>query len=123
MLPQRGFTLLEVMVSVFLLALALLGLDAMQVAALRQSRGDDYFQQALLQANNMAEYLRAHHGENELYLTVWQQQLQHALPVGTGSVTSINSAYQITIQWGEAKRPCQHSQPGISGCVIQSVHL
>jgi prepilin-type N-terminal cleavage/methylation domain-containing protein len=120
---NNGFTLLEIVISLFLLSLVLLGLDAVQLSVQRQSRGLGYFQQASYQAQNMANYLQAHHGVNEGYVDAWRQQLTDVLPHADASVQGSFPTYQIIIQWGVAESACTQNKSGISGCVIRNISL
>ena len=76
----HGFTLLEVLISLFLLSLLLLGVTAAQVVALREAREMYYFQQAMMLAENMSEYLVVHGGDMSRYEQSWREQIHQALP-------------------------------------------
>ncbi len=55
----RGFTLLEVLVAVFVLAIGLLGMAGLQVAGLRNNQSAYYRSQATQLAYDMADRMRA----------------------------------------------------------------
>ena len=57
--PHRGFTLIEVLVSMMVLAVGLLGLASLQTLALRQSQDATLMQQAILLATSMQARIRA----------------------------------------------------------------
>ena len=54
-----GFTLLEVLIAVVVFAIGLLGIAGLQVAGLRFSHGSQLRSVATMQAENMADHLRA----------------------------------------------------------------
>ena len=58
MIVQRGFTLIEVLISMVILAIGLLGLAAMQAISLRDNQDAYYYQQATLLAYEMQDRIR-----------------------------------------------------------------
>lgn len=58
MIAQRGFTLLEVLISMIILAIGLLGLAAMQAMSMRDNQDAYYYQQATLLAYEMQDRIR-----------------------------------------------------------------
>ena len=58
MILQRGFTLIEVLISMVILAIGLLGLAAMQAISLRDNQDAYYYQQATLLAYEMQDRIR-----------------------------------------------------------------
>lgn len=58
MITQRGFTLIEVLISMVILAIGLLGLAAMQAMSLRDNQDAYYYQQATLLAYEMQDRIR-----------------------------------------------------------------
>ncbi|NYE61133.1 type IV pilus assembly protein PilV [Duganella sp. 1224] len=66
----RGFTLLEVLVAVVVLALGILGGVALQLAALRARHEAVRLSQATQLATGLAERIRANPSQADLYLTL-----------------------------------------------------
>jgi type IV pilus assembly protein PilV len=58
MIKSRGFTLIEVLISMIILAIGLLGLAAMQAVSLRDNQDAYYYQQATLLAYEMQDRIR-----------------------------------------------------------------
>lgn len=116
-----GFTLLEVMISLFILSLILLGVTAAEIKALREARTILYFNQAISLGEEMAGFMLAHHGDASGYLQKWQLDAQQNLPSGTACVAGMSPYYTIYIKWGGYDQPCRHTQSGTSGCVKISV--
>ncbi|MGV6858181.1 MAG: type IV pilus modification protein PilV [bacterium] len=56
---QQGFTLIEVLVAIFVLSIGLLGLAALQMWAVKNTGNAFYRTQATLAANELAERIRA----------------------------------------------------------------
>ena len=98
---STGFTLLEILISLFLLSLILLGLDAMQIYALRENRAAFYFLTAENQIDAMIERLYALNTQENLaeQINIWNQQNQEVLPLGKGSVSGYFPSYTLKIEW------------------------
>ncbi len=123
---QSGFTLLEVMVAVFVLSVGLLGLAHLQITALKANQSADLRTQASLYASDILNRMRANRlaSQNGAYiiaptddtpssignvasqdLTDWRTNLSEALPGGTGGVNcpAFNNLNEfvctVTIQW------------------------
>ena len=123
---QSGFSLLEVMIAVLVLAIGLLGLTALQAQGLRGGSGAHLRAQATLLAYDMMERLRADFdnarmGAYNLAMAAdpplagggvftddetrrWMEQVAALLP---GSDASINcdaiGICTVTIQWDESR--------------------
>ncbi|MDX1900840.1 MAG: prepilin-type N-terminal cleavage/methylation domain-containing protein [Gammaproteobacteria bacterium] len=120
-----GFTFLEILVSLFLLSIALFGLDVIHLRTLRDTQSAWYFSLATLQLNNLSEQLHAMHSESELAAIIqeWNMQNQNVLPKGRGSVVKNSATYQVTIAWGNDSAPCTHNHIDISGCLREDIPL
>ena len=108
----RGFTLVEAMVALVVLAVGMLGIAGLYVITLRSGGGAIYRMQAVNLATDMADRIRANRGANVAYnnapadnncygagsvdcapllmaandLLVWQNQVVATLPSGNGVV-------------------------------------
>lgn len=124
MQKMQGFTLLEVLISLFLLSLALIGINSVQLSAMHQARNAYNTQQALTFAQNMSTYLRSHHGQGGDYQIRWHAEVQSRLPQGRAFINGSYPHYRISVLWGE--RPphvCEKSQSGKSGCMVVDLNL
>ena len=128
----QGFTLVEAMVALVVLAVGMLGIAGLYVTTLRSGGSAIYRMQAVNLAADLADRIRANRGagfsyagaaaNNNCYgaasvdcgppqmaandLLVWQQQLAAILPAGAGVVGVVGAAapftYTITVNWAEA---------------------
>ncbi len=112
---QTGFTLIEVMVSLVVLAVGLLGLMAVQILALKNNTNADFRSRATILAYDMAERMRANKAgfDSGNYsptpanytgtgctaacspsqmasqdILVWQADIAASLPEGTGTIAT-----------------------------------
>jgi type IV pilus assembly protein PilV len=128
---QQGFTLVEAMVALVVLAVGMLGIAGLYVTTLRSGGGAIYRMQAVSSATDLADRIRANRSavlayagaaaNNNCYgagsvncspslmaandLLVWQRQLARVLPGGVGLVAVAGAAvpytYTITVNWTE----------------------
>ena len=119
---QRGLTLIEILVTVLVLAIGLLGLAGLQATAVRFNTRAYIRSQATNLAYDMADRMRVNLiaatngaydiaiGTNPTGTTLAAQDLQEwrtaltALPSGTGSIARpaiIGNVFTIAIQWDE----------------------
>ncbi|MGB8692538.1 MAG: type IV pilus modification protein PilV [Steroidobacteraceae bacterium] len=128
----QGFTLVEAMVALVVLAVGMLGIAGLYVTTLRSGGSAIYRMQAVNLAADLADRIRTNRGagasyagaaaDNNCYgaasvdcapplmaandLFVWNQQVAAILPAGAGVVAVAGAAapftYTITINWAEA---------------------
>jgi type IV pilus assembly protein PilV len=128
----RGFTLVETMVALVVLAVGMLGIAGLYVTTLKSGGGAIYRMQAVNLAADLADRIRANRGANVAYagaaadnncygaasvdcapalmaandLFVWQQQVAAILPNGNANVVVAGATapftYTITINWTES---------------------
>lgn len=128
---QKGFTLIEIMVAVVILAIGLLGLAGLQATSLRFNNSAYYRSQATNLAYDMADRMRANRqaalGGGAYSGTViqnpppacavvnlagtlaqqdiqaWRNALACTLPLGTGGITRNGDVFTIAIQWDDSR--------------------
>ncbi len=105
MLKNTGFTLIEVVISLLLFSLVLLGFNAMQWQAVRETQSAYHFTVAASQLHAMTERLRALDKWSglEQQIQKWNLQNQQVLPQGKGEVSGHYPAYTIKITWGKSE--------------------
>ncbi len=121
----KGFTLIEVLISLILLSFILFGFDAMEIYGLRTIRSAYYFHAAAHQLISMTQRLRAMGQSISIKEEVdqWNLQNQQLLPAGVGYVEGSFPQYQLILYWGEKSHPCQKIQLGQSGCIFLNLAL
>lgn len=123
---QTGYSLLEILVSLIILAIGLLGLSALQTAAMRFNH-DSYLRSiAITQVNSMADRMRVNRNGiragnyNNLSgipaspscttacsssdiaqrdLFEWNTINAALLPQGQGAITGVGNLFTITVRW------------------------
>lgn len=124
---QRGVSLLEVMISVLILGIGLLGIAAMQAVALRGGQGSLESSQAVMQTTSIVEAMRANRLNADNYaiamtctagsagtlaqndLAAWIGSLKNT--IGAAGDTSTcgrieilgNGRYRVTVQWDDQR--------------------
>ncbi|AHE67679.1 type IV pilus modification protein PilV [Legionella oakridgensis] len=122
---QKGFTLIEVLISVVILAIGLLGIAAIQLNMIRYNHSAQMRSIAIAQANNMIDRMRANYTgvKTGLYNNVsgipanpgcttcnssqiaqldtyqWNSNNALLLPSGQGTVINNGNHYTITLYW------------------------
>jgi type IV pilus assembly protein PilV len=129
---NAGFTLIEAMVALVVLAVGMLGIAGLYVTTLRSGGSAIYRMQAVNLATDLADRIRANRGANVAYagggannncygagavdcvpaamaandLLVWNAQVANTLPGGVGVVTVPAGAapftYTIQVSWTES---------------------
>lgn len=114
---QRGVSLIEVMVALFIMAVGLLGAAAMQLNALKYTDSSRYRTQATFIAYDMLDRIRANAEKRAGYdVTVscsgvceqdkndFNSNIQSTLPSGSnGSITVKNTYVTVAIDWPEER--------------------
>jgi hypothetical protein len=103
-----------------LLTVMLIGLDAMELSALRTNRETYLFSVAANQLQIMEErlLLLAHHQDTEQQMALWNHENNTVLPKGRGELHQS----MLTVLWGEADQErCGKKQEGLSGCLQKRV--
>jgi type IV pilus assembly protein PilV len=116
--PQRGATLVEVLVALLVLSIGLLGVAALQVSALQTNQGAHVRSQASVLAYDIADRMRANRAValaggynvlytvtpsggalNELDLQNWKAALTNTLPTGQGEISLVGNIALIRVRW------------------------
>jgi type IV pilus assembly protein PilV len=111
---SAGFSLVEVLVSIVILSVALLGTAGLTAASLKSTNTSYYRSQATFLADDILDRMRANPGGNynidaggpkaaggvELFdCDEWLQALEDSLPGGTGEVEIVGEVATVTIRW------------------------
>lgn len=130
MTKHSGFTLIEVLVAMIVLAIGLLGFAGLQATALRNNQSAYHRSQATQLAYDLADRVRANVSGRATYTTIdpgdataksdclsttgcspadmaendlfeWNSELTSNLPSGTGTIAVAGSVFTITINWDD----------------------
>ncbi len=129
-----GFTLVEVLVTLVIMSVGLLGVAALHTASLRNNLDSALRSQASALAADIADRMRGNRtaaltGTGAYTIAIgatvaapsesspmaardlyeWKQLLSQVLPNGDGSVAREGDVFVITIQWGERARQGENS--------------
>lgn len=125
--PNAGFTLIEILVTLFILLVGLLGLAGLQARGLQGNQGAVLRAQATHCASDILDRLRANrsaalHGDYRIGrgesptaptysgvvlqdLSQWKNSLRSSLPGGDGSISLSGNVVTITVSWTEPLGP------------------
>ena len=119
MRKERGFSLLEVMIAVFVLAIGLLGLAGLQLTSMQNGHSAFLRSQATLAAYSIIDDMRANLGHKDDYAVAvgdsasgssglakedvddWLADLAAELPAGDGSVAINGNRVTVAVQWSD----------------------
>jgi len=106
---NSGATLMEVLISLILLSILLLGIDAVQVISLQKSKINYYVAAAEQQIISMMERMKITKDAE-----IWNQQNMEMLPQGRGVITE----KAVSIFWGSGNgENCESNQIKKDGCI------
>ena len=120
---QAGFTLLEVLISIFILGVGLLGLAGLQITGLKSGHSAQLRTEAIVHVYDMIERMRinkvvAQAGGYDIALgnaapatssvvdtdrDAWKTALALTLPSGDGAIATNADVTTITIQWDDSR--------------------
>lgn len=125
---QRGVSLIEVLVSVLLFSIGVLGMAAMQLNSMKASQVASERSHATFLAYEIADRMRAARGDAlagyydigvsealpcdaavetctpfQRDLAEWRANLAQQLPEGTGGVSKVKERFTIIVQWSEER--------------------
>lgn len=121
---NAGFSLIEVLVALFVLALGVLGAAALQMNSLKYNQTASIRTQATFLAYDIVDRMRANRkaAQNGDYqyalsatvkptgntvaqtdLNAWLTAIEQQLPEGDGGITQTGQVFRITVQWNEAR--------------------
>ncbi len=98
-LPDQGFTLIEVLVSLFILAVGMLGMTALQSEGLKNNHAAFIDSQAQFLLADMIERIRANSGNNSYAITYVEVPAVPAVDCATAACTSAQLAIWDLNQW------------------------
>jgi type IV pilus assembly protein PilV len=115
---NKGFTLLEIMISVFVLAVGLLGLANLQMLSLKNNHSAQYRTSATVNAYDIMDRMRLNRAADytiamaatpsgstlkDTDLIAWKTVLSNDLPAGDGSVIFNGDIVTVAVQWDDSR--------------------
>jgi len=119
-----GLTLIEVLFSLMVLSLTLLGLEAMELTAWHSNLNAYYLSQVEQQIDNLQEILRffAGSGKADQQIQLWEQETRLILPQAAIKLSGEYPFYHLRLTWGEVhKGSCEIKREEHSGCVQEEI--
>lgn len=134
---NRGVSLIEVMIAVFILGIGMLGIAAMQAVALSNSQSSVERSQAVIHAYSMLDAMRANRdaalinaytpgGDTGLMcavpaggniaandVNIWMTNITTSLQAGCGQIQNNGGIFTVSVQWND--------QRGTGGSVTETV--
>lgn len=121
---NSGFTLLEILISLFLLFSVLLGFDAVLLTSLQQTNHAYQMTVATHQVISLVEKIHTWKDKTELeeQIDLWNEQNHQLLPLGAGHVSGTYPDYFISLHWGPAPHYCDSVDFNHHNCLTMEVH-
>ncbi|MEN1728184.1 MAG: type IV pilus modification protein PilV [Pseudomonadota bacterium] len=97
---QLGVSMIEILVTLLVLSIGLLGLAALQGFTLQANQGAYHRTQAVNTAYEVADFMRANRGNpGALDFSFWQTRIDQKLPGGVLAVQWADPVATITVTW------------------------
>ncbi len=114
-----GFSFIEVMISLVLMTLIFIGINAAHLVALHESKASYYYLLAAKQANLLANNLtQASPNEWQQISALFNRNIKQMLPNGH-LIIEDKTKKRLVITWGEQSSvPCTYQFNNSSGCLI-----
>ena len=100
---QRGFSFLELLISLLIFAIGFLGLVALQNLSFKMTHDSVLQASAISLSSSLVDQLRVK--GNSFDLSPWQTLISKELPNGKADLNKLGGQYQLKLQWQES----QHS--------------
>ncbi len=104
-LKQSGFSLIELLVSLLIFSVAILGLASLQITSLRMAQDAQLVYTASLLAGAISNQLYATQSVNDSEF--WVQQVAESLPLGRTKIESKSKGYRVTLSWNSSEDQAQ----------------
>jgi prepilin-type N-terminal cleavage/methylation domain-containing protein len=98
-----GFTLIEILISLAIISIMLLGMDTLHLATLNTAQQHYSRCIASQQVRNLRVYLLREHALSAQTLASWNAQNAKVLPQGEGRVSGNYPHYSVDIKWGSSR--------------------
>lgn len=106
-LNQRGFSFLELLISLLIFAIGFIGLASLQHISFKMTHDSILQASAVSISSSLIDQLRVK--GNSLDLTQWKKRVAEELPNGEVELTQQNALYAIKIDWRESEHSAASS--------------
>lgn len=114
-----GMHLVDVLISLFLLSLILIGIDAMLIQTSKETKSLYYLQVGMQQLLQMHEQLLLHESDSER-VNQWNQQNQLLLPNAHGEIKQQNRITELQLVWQSGmKQQCKSNNVDMQCLAIE----
>jgi type IV pilus assembly protein PilV len=147
---QLGMSMIEVLVTLFIVAIGVLGMAGLQFVSIKNANSSLQRYQATLLGHDMVERMRANlqiaragsyvatavnGGESPVTcpctaaqlatrdIYEWGQLIKSNLPNGGGSITLNSGRYTVALNWSEQQTGRQYAQAGAAATVANSFSI
>ena len=116
---NQGSSLLEVLVSIVILSIGLLGLAALQITSQKNNHSAQFRTDAIVQAYNLIDRMRLNKTESyalamtstapvgplrkDTDLSEWITELKNLLPDAAGAVTVAGDIVSVVVRWDDSR--------------------
>lgn len=115
---QRGFTLLEILVTLVILAIGLLGLLSLQIVSLKNNHSAQQRTTAIVHAYDILDRIRVNKAVDYTInfgqiitgtalrdddLEEWKDNLSNDLPEGDGAIVITGDIVTVSVRWNDAR--------------------
>ena len=100
---QTGFSLIEVLVALCLMAIMLLGLEKFQLASMQSCQQGLLQTQAIEQLQTMANLIQLTNGKFSTFVTGWNKDNKILLPDGAGEIKQFGNKFTAYLYWRAGK--------------------
>lgn len=116
---QRGFSMLEILITLVIIAVAMLGTAGMQLNAMRLNKGSQFRTQAIFLASDMAERLEANKSEAILGTYAVATTNVVSTPATNCAAAACNAASLAAWDIGQWEQSVSNLLPQASWSIIQ----
>lgn len=119
MRSTQGLSLIEVLTSLLLLSIILLGANTAQITSMKKAKINYYTAAAEQQMRVLDQRLNVYKNSFAI-VTSWNQQNLESLPQGKGNIMKDGPDFHYFISWGK-KEHCDTDQIGMKGCLLVKI--
>jgi type IV pilus assembly protein PilV len=98
---QSGFSLIELLISLLIFSVGILGLASLQITSMRMTQDAQQHYIASLLATAISNQLSVNAALPDI--SFWQTQVSESLPAGEVLVEGIPQGYRVSVRWNSSE--------------------